>query len=528
MNRTTARWCGALAAVLLSAGCGSNVRGAVEAQRSALPAGADASLGGQAPLAGAGAVQDESRDQGALGAPATIPGSPGSVLTTSTTGRPSGAAIPSARGAVSSPGVAKSTRGSAATPSGSAAGPSTDRAAPGQGTKPPTSPDSARPAGVANNANTDEGFTESTLKVGVTCALTGPFADLERQPCQAIQAYFRYLNDNGGVHGRKFQVLLADDEFTNAGKGAAAVRRFVEQDKVFLLDLTISPFTCSIIGNYVNQKKVPTYCTGIFTSEFSQPYIFVNMPPAIITTNHIAGQWIPSNMGKRVGLVTHSAPEWVKGGGEFRHALEKNGGQVVSEQRTALDETDYTAAVVNTRAANPEVVFLNLMPDGVLKWYLAAQRVNYRPPILNPITGEASLVPDGVGNFVLPYRCVTLLRPPERGTPAGDRFYAIMTGYYPNTDWSSIDVPTRQSYAASQIIQQALELVGPRLARATFMDILNSGREFTTGGISPPVRWEPTHTKPAYTQGLFTEFDPKTHSWKAISGLIQDEYTDRY
>ncbi|MEW6477598.1 MAG: ABC transporter substrate-binding protein [Actinomycetota bacterium] len=381
---------------------------------------------------------------------------------------------------------------------------------------------------MANNSNPEEGFTETTLKVGVTCALTGPFADLERQPCQAIQAYFRFLNANGGVHGRKFQVILADDEFTNAGKGAAAVRRFVEQDKVFLLDLTISPFTCSIIGEYVNQKKVPTYCTGIFTSEFGQPYIFVNMPPAIITTNHIAGQWIPANMGKRVGLVTHSAPEWVKGGAEFRHALEDNGGQLVSEQRTALDETDYTAAVVNTRAANPDVVFLNLMPDGVLKWYLAAQRVNYDPPILNPITGEAALVPDGVGEFVLPYRCVTLLRPPERGTPAGDRFFTIMTGYYPNTDWRSIDVPTRQSYAASQIMEQGLELVGPRLSRASFMDILNSGREFTTGGLSPGVRWEPTHTKPAYTQGLITEFDPKSHGWKPVTGTIQDQYTNRY
>jgi hypothetical protein len=42
------------------------------------------------------------------------------------------------------------------------------------------------------------------------------------------------------------------------------------------------------------------------------------------------------------------------------------------------------------------------------------------------------------------------------------------------------------------------------------------------------VRWEPTHAKPAYTQGLITEFDPKSHGWKPVTGTIQDQYTNRY
>src|SRR5581483_5644970 len=525
LSRATLRLLGALFAVaLVTASCGSQIEGRV---KSAAAAASPAAVStGPAPTAGSaptpdalpGAAAGETGAAGgdttgaALSAPSASSSSPmGSAIQSGASKLPS-PAKPSERTTGSGPQVAPTPGQSGGSNPGSPAA-SGVPAVPG--------------AGAARNSNPEEGFTDSEIKIGLMCALSGPFASVTKLGCYASQAIFKEVNATGGINGRQLKVIIRDDQFAGP-QGQTVIRKFIDEDKVFLIDGGASPFGMVLTANYIDEKKVPAFSPGVFLAEYGHPYIFVNLPPTVIAGGHLAGPYLVKEFGaKRIGLVTHSEAEWVKAADEFKFAVEQSGGQVVSVQKAAMDDRAYNALVLNMQRDNPDAVYLNLMPDGIIKWYLAAKQVNYRPKILNPPTGEAELVPDGVGDFAYPYITTTCLDPPLAGTPRGQRFLSIVTKYYPNEDWKIISTGTRQLYAIAQLIPQALRATGAELSRQKFMDTMHS-RAWDTDGVNPPLRWEPTHRKPPFPAALVTEFDKDARIWKKRTEYIQDPWADRY
>jgi branched-chain amino acid transport system substrate-binding protein len=514
--RLAAALCGAL---LVTTACGSQVEERVKSAARVQVSG------GESPSTEGAAGQ-----AGTTPAPEGLPGGSSSeVVGTQALNSSAGAApVGASRGGTSAGSAAAKPAG------GSKSTASKDSAA--QGSSPGLSPSTPNaPSGVPApgagaavlNSNPDEGFTASEIKIGLMCALSGPFASVTKLGCYASQAIFKEINATGGINGRKLTVIIRDDQFAGP-QGQTVIRQFIDQDKVFLIDGGASPFGMVLTANYIDEKKVPAFSPGVFLSEYGHPYVFVNLPPTVIAGGHLAGPYLVKEFGaKRIGLVTHSEAEWVKGADEFKFAVEQSGGQVVSVQKAAMDDRAYNALVLNMQRDNPDAVYLNLMPDGIIKWYLAAKQVNYKPKILNPPTGEAELVPDGVGDFAYPYITTTCLDPPLAGTPRGQRFLSIVTKYYPNEDWKIISTGTRQLYAIARLIPDALRATGADLSRQKFMDTMHS-RAWDTDGMNPPLRWEPTHKQPPFTAALVTEFDKASRTWKKRTEYIQDPWANRY
>ena len=87
----------------------------------------------------------------------------------------------------------------------------------------------AAPAGADNL----QGISDTTIKIGNLGPYTGDassFSALNYGPV----AYFRYINSQGGVHGRKFEIVTADDACKET-TGIAAAKKLIYQDKVFML-----------------------------------------------------------------------------------------------------------------------------------------------------------------------------------------------------------------------------------------------------------------------------------------------------
>jgi branched-chain amino acid transport system substrate-binding protein len=99
------------------------------------------------------------------------------------------------------------------------------------------------------------GVTATELKIGHTVAYSGP-ASAYGVIGKAHLAYFKMINDNGGVGGRKINFISYDDAY-NPPKTVEQVRRLVEEDQVAFLFQTLGTPTNTAIHRYVNQKKVP-------------------------------------------------------------------------------------------------------------------------------------------------------------------------------------------------------------------------------------------------------------------------------
>jgi len=99
------------------------------------------------------------------------------------------------------------------------------------------------------------GVTATEIKIGNTNAYSGP-ASAYGVIAKCEAAYFKMINDQGGINGRKINFISYDDGYSPP-KTVEQVRRLVEEDQVACLFNTLGTPTNSAIHRYVNQKKVP-------------------------------------------------------------------------------------------------------------------------------------------------------------------------------------------------------------------------------------------------------------------------------
>ena len=115
-------------------------------------------------------------------------------------------------------------------------------------------------AGVAVTAASgaqrlDPGVTSTSIKIGGTFPLTGP-ASLYKTIPAAEKAYFDYVNDHGGVNGRKIDFTILDDGY-DPSKTVPLAQQLVEQNKVFAVYGSLGTAPGLATWGYLNQKKVP-------------------------------------------------------------------------------------------------------------------------------------------------------------------------------------------------------------------------------------------------------------------------------
>ncbi|WP_406191214.1 ABC transporter substrate-binding protein [Streptomyces sp. NBC_01017] len=105
------------------------------------------------------------------------------------------------------------------------------------------------------DSTTVPGVTDTTVTIGSHQPLTGPAAAYSGS-APAAEAYFDYVNDHGGVHGRKIIYSYRDDAFIPSNT-VKIVRRLVEQDKVFAIFNGFGTHTHQAVVGYLNAQKVP-------------------------------------------------------------------------------------------------------------------------------------------------------------------------------------------------------------------------------------------------------------------------------
>jgi len=104
----------------------------------------------------------------------------------------------------------------------------------------------------AANADETTGLTDTTIKVGVMGPFTGNASSYSKTQI-GLMAYFKHINDQGGINGRKFEIVQ-EDTACDPAKGIAAAKKLVHQDKVFFLHGN----SCSGVAMAVKPTVAPT------------------------------------------------------------------------------------------------------------------------------------------------------------------------------------------------------------------------------------------------------------------------------
>ena len=130
----------------------------------------------------------------------------------------------------------------------------------------------AIPAQAQTAAKYDTGADDKTIKIGTTAPLSGPVSAFA-QIAKSAEAYFRKVNDEGGVNGRRIEMIIADDAYSPP-KTVEQTRRLVESDEVLLIFGGVGTPTNSAVHKYLNDKKVPQLFLGSGAAKWDDPKNF--------------------------------------------------------------------------------------------------------------------------------------------------------------------------------------------------------------------------------------------------------------
>src|SRR5690242_1030830 len=139
----------------------------------------------------------------------------------------------------------------------------------------------------------DTGANDTEIKVGQTVPFSGPYS-VYANIGKTQAAYMKMINDQGGINGRKINLIQYDDAYSPP-KTVEQVRKLVESDEVLFTFQLIGTAANAAVQKYLNGKKVPQLFAATGASRFSDPKEYpwtMGYNPNYFVEGRIYGQYI--------------------------------------------------------------------------------------------------------------------------------------------------------------------------------------------------------------------------------------------
>ena len=354
------------------------------------------------------------------------------------------------------------------------------------------------------SAQDKTGVTDTSIKIGVPGPLTGPNASFGAA-VYGIQAYYKYINEKGGVHGRKIDVILGDDA-CNEAKGIAAAKKLISQDQVFLLNGGICSGVALAMRPVIEEAGVPWVVSTAVNQKISNP-LAKNIFHAS-QTSEAAGQAFAKFMlskpnTKKIGIIAHTN-EWSRGYHDpMVEALKAKGITPAAEVVLERGQTDATAQVLKLKEAGLDFVVAILYEPEIVVFLRDAQKFGLDAIKFGGLGADFQSTEKRLGsreamkNFYQLFQFKDLMDGPgmkaareiiEPRLPAGEKL----------TDFSFYGP------GSSAAVVHVLEKIGRDLTREKFMAEMEKLQGFDTGMLAGKLNYSATNHQGAvdlYTIG---------------------------
>jgi branched-chain amino acid transport system substrate-binding protein len=335
------------------------------------------------------------------------------------------------------------------------------------------------------------GVAADAIKIGLFGPITGA-SSVAAKNVYGAAAIYKYVNDNGGINGRKFE-LVTEDDGCDPNKGIAAVKKLLYQDRVFLLHgAWCSSVALAIKPEIAKNPTVPYMVLGAVSTAISTP-LLPNLFHPVATTQTAGEQMAEFALSKpgarKFAIVAHS-DEW---GTIYAKAaidkLKERGITPVIKVALERGATDATSQVLAIKQEAPDVVLAFLYP-AELGIYL---RTAYKLALKTTVVGSTAASVDDTDKMIgIPaaLKDVYMAYPLAGGisSPEMSKFAKIFTKYYPS---EALDTMAFYTMGGAMAIVEALKRLGPDVTREGLIAELDKLRDFNTGVQSGPMTFTP-------------------------------------
>src|SRR5712672_1351570 len=239
----------------------------------------------------------------------------------------------------------------------------------------------------------DDGASDSEIKIGNTNPYSGPassFAAIGR----TIDAYFKSVNEQGGVNGRKIKFISLDDGYSPP-KTVEVVRQLVEQDKIFALFQSLGTPRNTAIHKYMNQKKVPQLYVATGASKWGDPKNFpwtMGFQPDYHTEAVIYAKHILANVkDAKIGVLMQNddyGKDYYEG---MREGLGKEVGRIVKHVTYEVTDPTVDSQVIQLKDSGANVFFNISIPKFAAQSMRKAADIGWKPAqYLNNVAAQVT------------------------------------------------------------------------------------------------------------------------------------------
>lgn len=346
----------------------------------------------------------------------------------------------------------------------------------------------------------DPGVTDDTVTIGATFPLTGVAAPGYSEIPTGAQAYFDYVNEQGGVHGRQIDYIVKDDGY-NPTNTSTVTNELVLKEEVFATVGSLGTPTQASVADYLNDEGVPQLMVSSGSLQWgddveNRPLTFGWQPDYEIE-GKIIGQWVAENMpDAKVGLFLQDDDLGEDAEKGVRQFVDD---QIVAVERYTSGNTDVAPQVSGLQAAKADLVLAFNTPSYTALSQLVALKTGYKPQWFYANIGSD---PALVGS---------LLERFSEGAVSGDSSAldgVLTTEYIPSVDnpddpwtqlWQKVwdehgedgELTNYRIYGMSQAYAfvQALDAAGEDLTREGLVEAIEEGGTEWEGPQLAPFRY---------------------------------------
>jgi branched-chain amino acid transport system substrate-binding protein len=322
----------------------------------------------------------------------------------------------------------------------------------------------------------DEGATDTEIKIGNTNPYSGN-ASAYGTIGKAIDAYFKMVNEQGGINGRKINFITYDDGYAPP-KTVEMVRKLVEEDKVLFVFQTLGTPPNTAIQKYLNQKKVPQLFVATGASKWGHykenPWT-MGFQPDYVTESIIYAKHILANVkDPKIGVLMQNddyGKDYFNG---FKQGLGKDADKLIVQLST-YEVTDPTvdSQMIQLKNSGANVFFNITTPKFAAQAIKKAAEIGWKPAhYINNVSASIGTVMKPAG-FENAQDIITAyyIKDPTDAQFQNDKdvveWKAFMQKYY--STGNLLDSSNAYAYAVSSLLHVVLKQCGDDLTRENVM-----------------------------------------------------------
>ena len=346
----------------------------------------------------------------------------------------------------------------------------------------------------------DTGVTDTEIKIGNIMPYSGP-ASAYGIIGKTMSAYFRMINDNGGVNGRKINFISYDDAYSPP-KTVEQARKLVESDDVFLIFASLGTAPNAAIQKYMNNMKVPQIFVATGASRWGDPEHFpwtIGWQPNYRAEARVYATYILQHYpNAKLGVLYQNddfGKDYVLGLKDILR--EKYDKMVVSEISYEIAMPTVDSQVVAIKSMNPDIFINVATPKFAAQAIKKIAELGWHPvQIMTNVSASvgAVLKPAGLENskgiLSAGYQ-MDVTDPQWDSSPGMQRFRAFMAKYYPEADRSESGPLT--AFNTSTALVEVLKRCGDNLTRANVMKVV-ANMDFDIDTYIPGIHIKTTPT----------------------------------